>query len=215
MTLGYPVHLRLDGRRVLVAGAGRVATRKIERLAETGATIMVVAREASAPVRKLAERGRITLQLREVVEHDADGAFLVLIATDDPQANARLADAAREKGALVSRADAPETSDFTVPAVARGNAVEATVSTFGRAPSASRRLAKELRSWLNRGPDRFAAAIAEAREALHGRADSSRVLRELGEGELFAACVAGDESRVQELLADALNTPCPPLAEGS
>jgi siroheme synthase (precorrin-2 oxidase/ferrochelatase) len=70
MTLSYPVHLRLDGRRVLVAGAGAVATRKILRLAETSAEVHVVARSASAPVRELASTGRITLDERSVQPGD-------------------------------------------------------------------------------------------------------------------------------------------------
>ncbi|HYH50082.1 MAG TPA: NAD(P)-dependent oxidoreductase, partial [Acidimicrobiia bacterium] len=36
---GYPVSLVLDGRRVLVAGGGRIATRRVEELLDTGARV--------------------------------------------------------------------------------------------------------------------------------------------------------------------------------
>src|SRR5690606_7009974 len=66
----YPIHLNLSGRGVLVVGAGRVATRKIERLVEAGANLLVVAAEASAPVRKLAAQAALKLVLRSVQESD-------------------------------------------------------------------------------------------------------------------------------------------------
>lgn len=201
----YPICLKLRGRRVLVAGAGRVATRKIERLVESGATLDVIALEASAPVRRLAEQGQLSLTLRHVREDDVRGALLVLCATNDGETNQRLAQAARAAGALVSRVDAPESSDFTVPALARGAHVEATVSTGGMAPSASRRLGKELSAWLERGPDRFAREMARARAALRGHPDAPAQLRALSNGGLFDACVARDDVQVEALVCAALD----------
>jgi precorrin-2 dehydrogenase/sirohydrochlorin ferrochelatase len=204
MTASYPVHLRLSGRRVLVVGAGRVATRKIERLVESGALVRVVAPHASAPIRKLAESGALTLTTRDVHPEDAEGAFLLIAATDSAETNAAVAQAGRERGALVSRVDDASDCDFTIPALARGRYVEATISTGGLAPAASRRLAKELRTWIERGVDRFAGELAHVRKLLSGRAEASARLRSLGEGELFMACVEGDERRVRELVSHAL-----------
>lgn len=200
----YPICLNLTGKRVLVAGAGRVATRKIERLVEAGAALHVVAVEASAPVRRLAAEGRLTLSERAVRAEDAQGALLVLCATNDAHVNETLALAGRATGALVSRVDAPEVSDFTVPALARGESVEATVSTYGAAPSASRRLSKELQAWLERGPERFAREMARARAALRGHPDAQQRLRKLGHGGLFEACVARDEATITSLVSTVL-----------
>ena len=76
---------------MLVAGAGRVATRKIERLVESGASVQVVAREASGIVTRLAHEGKLALALRPVEADDVRDKFLVIAATDDAHANARLA----------------------------------------------------------------------------------------------------------------------------
>jgi siroheme synthase-like protein len=165
----------------------------------------VVALEASGVVERLAEEGHLALTLRAVNEEDARGAMLVLCATNDGAANEILATAARALGALVSRVDAPDDSDFTVPALARGESVEATVSTRGAAPSASRRLAKELRAWVKHGPDRFAREMAQARVRLRGHPEAIDRLRRLGSGALFEACAAGDETRIETLLASVLD----------
>jgi siroheme synthase-like protein len=196
----YPIHLNLLGRPVLVAGAGRVATRKIERLLEAQARLTVVSLEASAIVRRLANEQKLSLQLRAAQAEDTRGMLLVLCATDDGELNGRLAAAARSHGALVSRVDAPDDSDFTVPAVARGQSVEATVSTGGAAPSASRRLGRELRAWVSHGPDRFAREIARARVALRGHPEATERLRKLSGGPLFEACSADDEPKIRSLV---------------
>ena len=203
----YPIHLDLTGRRVLVVGAGRVATRKIERLVETPVELRVVALTASAPVRKLAGQGRLTLTQRAAVQQDVHGCFMVITATDQTEVNASVAGWAKAEGALVSRVDAPSESDFTVPAFVRGLQVEATVSTYGEAPSASRRLKRALQAWVESGPDRFASEVAAVRRALAGRADSTPRLRQLNEQGLYEACVARDEARIDTLVRAASAEP--------
>ena len=203
----YPIHLKLVGRRALVVGAGRVATRKIERLVETGAGVQVVSPAASAPVRKLAAERAIELAQREVIESDLAGCFLVIAATDVERVNAQVALWARARGALVSRVDAPDDSDFTIPAFVRGENVEATVSTYGEAPSASRRLGQELSAWTAQGPDRFAGEVARVRRALRARPDASARLRKLNESGLFEACAQGDEPTIRALVAAAIEEP--------
>ncbi|MDB4972380.1 MAG: siroheme synthase [Myxococcaceae bacterium] len=202
--VSYPVHLDLSGRLVLVVGAGRVATRKIERLVETPAEVRVVAPQASAPVRKLASLGKLTLLQRETRREDVAGCFMVIAATDQTEVNAAVADWGRAAGALVSRVDAPEQSHFTVPAFVRGAQVEATVSTYGEAPSASRRLKRELQAWVDQGPDRFAREVAAVRRALQGREDITARLRKLNDSGLYEACVAADEGRIRRLVDAAL-----------
>lgn len=211
----YPICLNLKGRRTLVAGAGKIAARKIERLLEAEATVHVVALEACAKVRRAAEEGHLALSLRAVREEDAQGAFLVLCATDDREVNQTLADAARALGALVSRVDAPEDSDFTVPARVTAASVEATISTFGKAPSAARRLSHELARWLAQGPDRFAREIGRARALLRADPEGATKLQKLASGSLFDACVAGNEVVIQDLLDDALGRPGSVVPDGS
>lgn len=200
----YPIHLDLRGRRALVVGAGRVATRKIERLVDACDDVRVVALEASGPVRKLAREGRVTLFERAVEPGDVAGRFLVIAATADAAVNTAVCAWARAAGALVSRVDLPAESDFTVPACVRSEHLEATVSTYGEAPSASRRLGRELRAWTASGPDRFVAEVAAVRRKLQGRHDATARLRALSESGLFEACAEGNEAEIHATVQAAL-----------
>ena len=200
----YPLHLDLSGRRALVVGAGRVATRKVERLIDACPDVRVVAPRASAPIRLLAGQGRVVWLERTACELDVEGCFLVIAATDDPAVNAQVGRWARAAGALISRVDAPAESDFTVPACVRSPHLEATISTYGEAPSASRRLARELRAWTHAGPDRFVQEVAAVRRQLQGKEDASARLRALSESSLYEACARGDEATIHAAVRVAL-----------
>ncbi|MEL4504213.1 CbiX/SirB N-terminal domain-containing protein [Luteococcus sp. H138] len=105
---GSPMYLsglNLRGRRVLVAGGGAVATRRLTRLLEAGALVEVVAPRARPQVQELAAAGRISWQQRPATPADITGAWYVLAATDDPEANQALAEAAEAARVFCVRAD--------------------------------------------------------------------------------------------------------------
>ncbi|MDH7571628.1 MAG: bifunctional precorrin-2 dehydrogenase/sirohydrochlorin ferrochelatase, partial [Armatimonadota bacterium] len=140
----YPVALRLEGRRVLVVGAGAVARRKVKTLLACGARVRVVAPEADPELARLAAEGEIELVLRPYRAEDLDGAFLALAAANASRVNAQVAEDARRRGVLVNCADAPDASDFLVAAaVPRGDLLIG-IFTGGNSPALARRLREEI-----------------------------------------------------------------------
>ncbi len=79
--------VKLEGRPVLVVGAGRVAESKIRGLVETGARIHVVALQATEQVREWARSGQIMLDERAFSPADLDGVLLVVVATSSTVVN--------------------------------------------------------------------------------------------------------------------------------
>ena len=123
VTPGYPATLRLEGRRVLVVGGGRVATRRIPALVEAGAVVDVVAPDASPEIREAAATGGVRwwqrrFQPRDLVEPEP--AWLVQATTDSPAVNTEVAEASEEQRIWCVRADDAEASSVWTPAVARG-----------------------------------------------------------------------------------------------
>ena len=55
----FPMFLKLEGKRCLVVGAGKVGEPKIGGLLDTGARIRVIALQASETVRGWAQAGKI------------------------------------------------------------------------------------------------------------------------------------------------------------
>ncbi len=141
----FPIFIDLKGRSCLVVGGGRVAERKARRLVEAGAMVRVVAKTACAGIRRLARLGKIGLRARDFSVADLRGAFLVVCATDDARAQARIAAAAKKKNVLANVVDTPALCDFFLPAVARRGQLQIAVSTGGSSPATAARIARELR----------------------------------------------------------------------
>jgi uroporphyrin-III C-methyltransferase / precorrin-2 dehydrogenase / sirohydrochlorin ferrochelatase len=124
LVTGFPLLLDLTGRRVLVVGGGAVATRRAERLAESGAVIEVVAPTVSNRLRELGAR----VAERAFEPGDVHGAWLVLACTDSPAVNASVAAAAAAEQIFCVRADAAGGGSARTPALTRRDGVTIAVS---------------------------------------------------------------------------------------
>jgi precorrin-2 dehydrogenase / sirohydrochlorin ferrochelatase len=157
----FPMFLKLEGRRVLVVGAGKVGENKIAGLLETGARIHVVALEATVAVREWAQAGNIELSTRAFSPSDLDGAFLAVVATSSRNLNERVYREAQQRNVLCNVVDVPDLCDFYYPAVVRRGDLQIAVSTAGQSPS----LAQKIRLQLERqfGPA-YATWVAELGE---------------------------------------------------
>ncbi len=207
MTDGYPVVLRIGGRRCVVVGGGAVGVRKVAALLAAGGDVVVVAPEADPALETLADQGALRLVRHPFAPANLDGAFLALAATDDPRVNRAVADAARARGVLVNVADDPAACDFTVPATVRQGDVTLAVSTGGRSPAFARFLRQSLERWLT--PERSAALeiAAEVRRELRTRGQQASAedwQRAIDDAEVARALAAGDRDEARRRLLDRL-----------
>jgi uroporphyrin-III C-methyltransferase/precorrin-2 dehydrogenase/sirohydrochlorin ferrochelatase len=177
----YPIFLKLEGRRVLVVGAGAVAERKIASLREARARVRVVAPQATDAIRAWAAEGSIELLLRPFQGADAHDAWLVIAATPDAAVQESVAAAAEARGCFVVAVDDPAHASAYSGAVVRRPPFTVAISSSGATPALTRLLreviehvlpsegtvarAKELRArWLAEGTptaDRFADLVRE------------------------------------------------------
>src|SRR4051812_4204213 len=113
----FPIFLKLEGRRVLIAGAGPVAEQKLDGLLRAGAAVHVVAPEATDLVRRLARDGGLRWSQREFAVSDLDGVGLVIAATGNQVVNESIYREAEIRGILCNAVDEPERCHFYYPAV--------------------------------------------------------------------------------------------------
>jgi precorrin-2 dehydrogenase/sirohydrochlorin ferrochelatase len=124
--------------RVLIAGGGKVASRKLQGLPRSWKVTVVSPRILNS-MKARAFWVRRGARITDVDAHD-----IIFAATNDLKLNARLAKRALKKGRLVCVVDQPGLGNFTVPAVVKAGRLSATLSTSGSSPA----LAKALRLWL-------------------------------------------------------------------
>jgi len=144
-----PVQLDTARLKILVAGRGAAAARKIKTLEAAGAIHVSVFSDNPGPVLATAAGAHLTLRLPNNSELAA--ADLVLAAGLKPAEEQAIAQRCRALKVLVNVEDRPALCDFHLPAVLRRGDLSVAISTGGRAPG----LAGLLRRHLERlfGPE--------------------------------------------------------------
>ncbi|MFI6936118.1 uroporphyrinogen-III C-methyltransferase [Streptomyces sp. NPDC050287] len=133
----YPVGLRFTGRRVVVLGGGQVAQRRLPALIAAGADVLLVSPEATPSVEAMADAGEIAWRRRPYAEGDLADAWYALIATSDPEANARASAEAEARRVWCVRSDDAEAATAWTPATGTSEGVTVavlTTSARGRDP---------------------------------------------------------------------------------
>lgn len=134
-----PVGLRVEGRRVIVVGAGRIAARKAAAYHDRDAEVIVVAPEVSDDMREL---GVAEIRERAFEPADLDGAWFAVTATGIPAVDGAVFRAAEERRIWCNAADDPQHCSTILPAVVRAGGITVSISTGGRSPA--------MASWLRR-----------------------------------------------------------------
>lgn len=124
----YPLLLDLTGRKVVVAGGGTVATRRVVDLCRAGAAVTVVAPTVSGRIHHLVSTGEVRWEAREFAGRDVTGAWLVVAATDVPSVNARAVVAAERNQIFCVRVDSAVAGNARTPAVLRRGPVTVSVN---------------------------------------------------------------------------------------
>lgn len=190
----FPMFVKLEGRQVLVVGAGRVGEPKIRGLLPTGARIRVIALESSDAVREWDRKGEIVLEEREFTLSDLDNVFLVVVATASRDLNELIFLEAQARRILCNVVDVPEQCDFFYPAVVQRGDLQIAVSTSGQSPSLAQRIRQQLEKQFGPGYEHWVAELGETRrKVLASNLDPERkrqLLQSLASEEAFEAMVA-------------------------
>ena len=160
----FPMFVKLEGKRCLVVGAGRVGEPKIVGLIDTGARVHVIALEASDAVKAWAQAGKIRLELRAFSVGDLDGTLLAVVATASRALNGSIYREAQRRGVLCNVVDDPEYCDFYYPAVVRRGDLQIAISTNGQSPSLAQKLRQQLERQFGPGYARWIAELGETRK---------------------------------------------------
>jgi precorrin-2 dehydrogenase/sirohydrochlorin ferrochelatase len=188
--------VKLDGRPVLVVGAGRVGEAKIRGLLPTGARIRVVAQEANEAVRGWANNSEIVLEERGFVLSDLDNVVLVVVATSSRDLNELVFGETQSRRIPCNVVDVPEQCDFYYPAVVQRGDLQIAISTSGQSPSLAQKLRQQLERQFGPGYALWVAELGETRrKILASNLDPERkqfLLQSLASVEAFEAMLAAD-----------------------
>ena len=191
---------------MLIVGGGAAAAGKIDRLLALGARVTVLAAVAGEPFRDLAGRGRIALETRGYRAGDLRGYDLAIVASEDSELQAAIAQEARAERVWLNVIDAPDRCTFIAPAILDRGDLQVAVGTSGGSPALAARLRDRIGELFG---DEFAVVVdihRRLRERLRATErpaeERHRILRAIAGSDLAERVRAGDVMGVDRLLAE-------------
>ncbi len=188
MTQPYLSGLVLAGRRVVLAGGGGVAQRRLPRLLEAGALVDLVSPSITATIEGMLGHPGLRWLERGYAAGDLAGAWYVIAATDDPAVNDAISAEAEEQRIFCVRSDDRTRGTAWTPASGKHDAV-----TIGVLGGGDHRRSASVRDAILEG---LRTGTVAAREALGKQAGVYLVGGGPGDPELITV-------RGRRLLAEA------------
>lgn len=171
---GYPLFLKLEGRRCLVFGGGEVGTRKVKSLLSRGAKVTCMSVEFSNDLRRMARKMKKQLTLQQwnrksKISLGSAGRLpsLVIAATSDREFNRKVAKACNRKRIWVNAVDDPTACDFYVPAVVERGPLQIAISTDGASPLLAKKLRETFEKAIPESTGKLVARLGRIREEIN------------------------------------------------
>jgi uroporphyrin-III C-methyltransferase/precorrin-2 dehydrogenase/sirohydrochlorin ferrochelatase len=156
------VFLKLEGRPVLVVGAGPVAAGKVRPLLDAGARVTVIAPDVVEEISALAPE--VNIVRRPFEPADVEGVWYV-VAAAPPEVNRAVSRAAEARCLFVNAVDDLESASAYAGAIVQKAGVTIAMSTDGEAPAIAGLMREALEVLLPEDLDLWMTTAQDARRA--------------------------------------------------
>lgn len=144
----FPLFVDLSEKKIIVAGGGHVAARRVRALLSFTDHITVIAPNICGGLLKLEQDQRIRCLKREFRLADTYEADLVLAATNDLLLNHEIGIHCRKEQILVNVADCKELCDFYFPGIIMDDEITIGITANGKDHSKVKEIRKKIEKAL-------------------------------------------------------------------
>ncbi|MCY7827317.1 precorrin-2 dehydrogenase [Bacillus spizizenii] len=138
-----PLHISLEKKKVVIAGGGGIALRRLKTVLSEGADITLVSPDVEPEIKQMAENRRIRWVCRTIGKEDYLDAFLIIAATDNAAVNKEIVQTA-SPFQLVNCVSDAELGNVYMPKIVKRGHVTVSVSTNGASPKHTKELAEKV-----------------------------------------------------------------------
>ncbi len=203
-----PVSLRVRDARVLLVGAGQVATRKARLLLRAGARLTVVAPRCSEELQALLNDSGGSWQRESYRASQLDGAILVVAATPLREVNEQVYRDASARQLPVNVVDAPDLCTFIFPAIVERTPLTIAISSGGSSPVLVRLLRRKIEAMVPAAYGSLALFAGRLRDVVKNAIPAQEPRRlfweQVIEGAAGELVLAGEEQRAETRLRQQL-----------
>ena len=162
----FPAYLKIDNKKILIIGGGKIATDKLGHLLDFTSEIVLLAEEFDKNILELSQKNCIKTIQKRYEKDDIDGFDIVIVAIDDIEKQKEIYLEAKEKKILCNSVDAVEYCDFIFPSYIKKGDLTISVSTSGASPAVAKYLRRFIEKIIPKDIDKFLAKMKELRKKL-------------------------------------------------
>lgn len=140
----FPAFLKLDNKKILIVGGGKIAYEKLDHLLDFTDDITVIASELSTQMQERIEQEKLPFEKRAYQAGDIEGFAVVIVAVDDIPLQSAIFNESKRYNCLCNAVDSVDYCDFIFPSYVKQGELTIAISTSGASPA----LAKHLRRYL-------------------------------------------------------------------
>jgi len=140
---------------------------KIPTLLACGASVTVVAPNATPKIQRLAQAQKVVWLQRRYESRDLDGIFLCVVATSSKATNQAVFEQAQQRGVLCNVVRDGAHCNFYYPAVVKRGPLQIAISTAGHSGALAKRLREELEREFGPEWENWLRWLGEARSSLY------------------------------------------------
>jgi len=205
-----PLFFEVRNKLCLVIGGGKIGTRRVQLLLDSGARIDLISLSASENLRNSIQQSGGTFYRRAWNQDALDQNYaLVIAATDDADINARIATWAKSHRIPVNVVTDSTLSDFAFPSVIDRDPLTIAVSSGSASPVLARLLGERIDSLIPTSYGQLASLVSDYRNKVRAQFDNpdhrkafwERVLR----GNVAEYVFSGHQDRARVMLENQLN----------
>ena len=148
------IDLHLNGKTVIVVGAGNEALKRIKLLQNEGCKIIVIGEKPNSEITKLSKSKKIKFKKIKITSSlflKTYKPFLVIASTTDPSLNQRIVETAKKMKILAYASDSPDSSDISyLSLIDIKKTIKIAISTNGGSPIMAKKIKSKTEKCLQK-----------------------------------------------------------------
>ena len=148
------IDLHLNGKTVLIVGAGNEALKRIKLLENEGCQIIVIGEKPLSEISKLFKTKKIILKKIKLTSSSflkKYKPFLVIASTTDNLLNQKIVQTARKMNILSYASDSPDSSDISyLSLIDIKKTIKVAISTSGASPIMAKKIKSKTQKFLQK-----------------------------------------------------------------
>ena len=197
------IDLHLNGKIVVIVGAGNEALKRVKLLENETCQIIVIGEKPSLEIRRLARTKKLILKKTKLTSSfflKKYKPFLVIASTTDHLLNQNIVQTARKMKILAYASDSPESSDISyLSLIDIKKTIKVAISTGGSSPIMAKKIKSKTEICLQKNISNQDIQLIKIQK--FARSESQKFITTQAERKKFLYALMNDK-RVKELLKD-------------